>query len=186
MVGGFGRARCAASCQHPGPRRPGHRGRWRRSTAVRLEILVRGVDADPDALRQRLGLRGSRSLKVVITPGSARGQRRGGGRWCAGRRRDGVASRSRRARVAAMIRDKCPDIRNSHSSFFSIFIYGSQFPLRHRLFSGRPADEAGRSRGEHSWCRSAGHVGGGAPRPGLRLVTLRRPGVRSGPSPSCD
>jgi hypothetical protein len=32
-----------------------------------LEILVRGVDADPDALRQRLGLRGNRSLTVVIT-----------------------------------------------------------------------------------------------------------------------
>jgi hypothetical protein len=32
-----------------------------------LEILVRGVDADPDALRRRLGLRGSRSLTVVIT-----------------------------------------------------------------------------------------------------------------------
>jgi hypothetical protein len=32
-----------------------------------LEILVRGVDVDPDALRRRLGLRGSRSLTVVIT-----------------------------------------------------------------------------------------------------------------------
>jgi hypothetical protein len=32
-----------------------------------LEILVRGVDADPDALRQRLALRGNRSLTVVIT-----------------------------------------------------------------------------------------------------------------------
>jgi hypothetical protein len=32
-----------------------------------LEILVRGVDTDPDALRRRLGLRGSRSLTVVIT-----------------------------------------------------------------------------------------------------------------------
>jgi hypothetical protein len=32
-----------------------------------LEILVRGVDADPDALRQRLALRGSRSLTVVVT-----------------------------------------------------------------------------------------------------------------------
>jgi hypothetical protein len=32
-----------------------------------LEILVRGVDVDPDALRRRLALRGSRSLTVVIT-----------------------------------------------------------------------------------------------------------------------
>jgi hypothetical protein len=32
-----------------------------------LEILVRGVDADPDALRQRLALRGNSSLTVVIT-----------------------------------------------------------------------------------------------------------------------
>jgi hypothetical protein len=32
-----------------------------------LEILVRGVEVDPDALRRRLGLRGSESLSVVIT-----------------------------------------------------------------------------------------------------------------------
>jgi THUMP domain-like len=32
-----------------------------------LEILVRGLDVDPDALRRRLGVRGSRSLTVVIT-----------------------------------------------------------------------------------------------------------------------
>lgn len=32
-----------------------------------LEILVRGVRVDPDALRRRLRLRGSRSLSVVIT-----------------------------------------------------------------------------------------------------------------------
>jgi hypothetical protein len=32
-----------------------------------LEILVRGVDVDPDALRHRLVLRGGRSLTVVIT-----------------------------------------------------------------------------------------------------------------------
>jgi hypothetical protein len=32
-----------------------------------LETLVRGVDVDPDALRRRLGLRGSQSLTVVIT-----------------------------------------------------------------------------------------------------------------------
>jgi hypothetical protein len=32
-----------------------------------LEILVRGVDVDPDALRRRLTLRGSQSLTVVIT-----------------------------------------------------------------------------------------------------------------------
>ena len=32
-----------------------------------LEILIRGVDVDPDALRRRLGLRGSRALTVVIT-----------------------------------------------------------------------------------------------------------------------
>jgi hypothetical protein len=32
-----------------------------------LEILVRGVDIDPDALRRRLTLRGSRPLSVVIT-----------------------------------------------------------------------------------------------------------------------
>jgi hypothetical protein len=31
-----------------------------------LEILVRGLDVDPDALRRRLGLRGSRSLTVVL------------------------------------------------------------------------------------------------------------------------
>ena len=33
----------------------------------RLEILVRGVDVDPDALRRRLALRGNRSLTVVVT-----------------------------------------------------------------------------------------------------------------------
>ena len=32
-----------------------------------LEILIRGVDVDPDALRRRLTLRGSLSLTVVIT-----------------------------------------------------------------------------------------------------------------------
>ena len=32
-----------------------------------LEILVRGVDVDPDALRRRLSLRGNRSLTVVVT-----------------------------------------------------------------------------------------------------------------------
>ncbi|MGC2346339.1 MAG: class I SAM-dependent methyltransferase, partial [Mycobacterium sp.] len=32
-----------------------------------LEILVRGVDVDPDALRRRLGLHGSQALTVVIT-----------------------------------------------------------------------------------------------------------------------
>jgi THUMP domain-like len=32
-----------------------------------LEILVRGVDVDPDALRRRLALRGSQALTVVIT-----------------------------------------------------------------------------------------------------------------------
>jgi hypothetical protein len=32
-----------------------------------LEILIRGVDVDPDALRRRLALRGGRSLTVVIT-----------------------------------------------------------------------------------------------------------------------
>jgi hypothetical protein len=32
-----------------------------------LEILIRGVDVDPDALRRRLALRGSRSLTAVIT-----------------------------------------------------------------------------------------------------------------------
>lgn len=32
-----------------------------------LEILVRGVDVDPDGLRRRLALRGSRSLTAVIT-----------------------------------------------------------------------------------------------------------------------
>jgi hypothetical protein len=40
-----------------------------------LEILVRGVRVDPDALRRRLRLRGSRSLAVIITrvgSGSAR------------------------------------------------------------------------------------------------------------------
>ena len=32
-----------------------------------LEILVRGVDVDPDALRHRLRLRGSRAVSVVVT-----------------------------------------------------------------------------------------------------------------------
>jgi hypothetical protein len=39
-----------------------------------LEILIRGVDVDPDALRRRLALRGSQSLTAVITrigPGTA-------------------------------------------------------------------------------------------------------------------
>ncbi|GAB3939960.1 THUMP-like domain-containing protein [Corynebacterium tapiri] len=35
--------------------------------AASVEILVRGVDVDPDALRQKLKLRGSRPLAVVIT-----------------------------------------------------------------------------------------------------------------------
>ena len=41
--------------------------RCRRTTRVRLEILVRGVDVDPDALRARLRLRGSQRLALVIT-----------------------------------------------------------------------------------------------------------------------
>jgi THUMP domain-like len=32
-----------------------------------LEILVRGVQVDPDALRRRLRLRGDRSLSVIVT-----------------------------------------------------------------------------------------------------------------------
>ncbi len=32
-----------------------------------LEILVRGLDVDPDALRKRLRLKGSRSLALVLT-----------------------------------------------------------------------------------------------------------------------
>ena len=32
-----------------------------------LEILVRGLDVDPDALRKRLRLKGSRSLSLVLT-----------------------------------------------------------------------------------------------------------------------
>jgi len=32
-----------------------------------VEILVRGVDVDPDALRRRLRLRGSQAATVVIT-----------------------------------------------------------------------------------------------------------------------
>jgi THUMP domain-like len=32
-----------------------------------LEVLVRGVEADPDALRRRMALRGTRALTVVIT-----------------------------------------------------------------------------------------------------------------------
>jgi hypothetical protein len=32
-----------------------------------LEILVRGVDVDPDSLRRRLSVRGSRPLTVVVT-----------------------------------------------------------------------------------------------------------------------
>jgi hypothetical protein len=32
-----------------------------------VEILVRGVDVDPDALRKRLRLRGSQAVSVVIT-----------------------------------------------------------------------------------------------------------------------
>jgi hypothetical protein len=32
-----------------------------------VEILVRGVDVDPDALRRRLRLRGSQHVSVVIT-----------------------------------------------------------------------------------------------------------------------
>ncbi|PXW32555.1 UNVERIFIED_CONTAM: hypothetical protein DES50_103343 [Williamsia faeni] len=38
-----------------------------------VEILVRGIDADPDALRKRLKLKGSRSLAVVITRIGRRG-----------------------------------------------------------------------------------------------------------------
>ncbi len=45
--------------------------RLRRALAVRdvgaVEILVRGVDVDPDALRARLKLRGSGQLSVVLT-----------------------------------------------------------------------------------------------------------------------
>jgi THUMP domain-like len=32
-----------------------------------LEILVRGVDVDPDALRRRLAVHGNRPLTVVVT-----------------------------------------------------------------------------------------------------------------------
>ena len=32
-----------------------------------LEILVRGLDVDPDRLRKRLRLRGSRALSLVLT-----------------------------------------------------------------------------------------------------------------------
>ena len=32
-----------------------------------LEILVRGLDVDPDRLRKKLKLRGSRPLSVVLT-----------------------------------------------------------------------------------------------------------------------
>jgi hypothetical protein len=32
-----------------------------------LEVLVRGVRIDPDALRRQMRLRGSRSLSVVVT-----------------------------------------------------------------------------------------------------------------------
>ena len=42
-----------------------------------LEILVRGVDVDPDALRRRLTLRGSRSLTAVITRVGSGGAARG-------------------------------------------------------------------------------------------------------------
>lgn len=38
-----------------------------------LEILVRGVEVDPDKLRGRLKLRGSRSLAVVVTRIGRRG-----------------------------------------------------------------------------------------------------------------
>ncbi len=37
-----------------------------------LEVLVRGVRVDPDALRKRMRLRGSRPLSVVITRIGAR------------------------------------------------------------------------------------------------------------------
>ncbi|MEU6268704.1 THUMP-like domain-containing protein [Saccharopolyspora shandongensis] len=39
----------------------------RRHEVGRLEILVRGVDVDPDALRRRLKLKGSREASVVLT-----------------------------------------------------------------------------------------------------------------------
>ena len=38
-----------------------------------VEILVRGIDVDPDALRKRLKLKGSQSLAVVITRIGRRG-----------------------------------------------------------------------------------------------------------------
>jgi len=41
-----------------------------------LEVLVRGVRVDPDALRKRLRLRGSRSLSVVIARIGARSSSR--------------------------------------------------------------------------------------------------------------
>jgi hypothetical protein len=48
-----------------------HERRLREVLAARsvgaVEILVRGVDVDPDALRRRLRLRGSQQLSVVIT-----------------------------------------------------------------------------------------------------------------------
>ena len=50
---------------------------FRRSTSGAVEILVRGVDVDPDALRLRLKLRGAQRLAVVITrigPGGAAGR----------------------------------------------------------------------------------------------------------------
>ena len=39
----------------------------RRRDCGSLEILVRGVDTDPDVLRRSLALRGSRPLALVVT-----------------------------------------------------------------------------------------------------------------------
>ena len=52
-------------------RLPFNEKRLRQALAARdcgpLEILVRGVDVEPDLLRRRLGLRGSQQLSVVVT-----------------------------------------------------------------------------------------------------------------------
>ena len=43
------------------------RAALRRHDAGAVEILVRGLDVDPNALRRRLRLRGSASVTVVLT-----------------------------------------------------------------------------------------------------------------------
>ena len=98
---GCAASRCSTGCRCA--RRPCGR-RWRRGDCGALEILVRGVDVDPDALRRRLRPAGHTALSVVITRLGAGSAAR---RWrlFAGRRPEaaGTLSAMRTLNLAALL-----------------------------------------------------------------------------------